>query len=83
MRYTLFYTRSALKDIQTLDTLVKKRMKKKIEEYVVNPTLHAKKLISSRIGLYRWRVGDYRIVFDIVENKIIILRIGHRREIYK
>jgi mRNA interferase RelE/StbE len=83
MTHTLFYTKSALKDIQTLDTLVKKRIKKKIEEYVVNTTLHAKKLISSRIGSYRWRVGDHRIVSDIVGNKIIILRIGHRREIYK
>jgi mRNA interferase RelE/StbE len=83
MKHTLFYTRSALKDIQALDTLAKKRVQKKIEEYATNPTLHAKKLISPRIGAYRWRAGDYRIVFDIVENKIFILRIGHRREIYK
>ena len=81
MAYTLLYTKTAVGDIRKLDTIAKKRIKKKLEEYATNPLLHAKKLVNSAIGSYRWRVGNYRIVFDIDGTKIIILRIGHRKEI--
>ena len=83
MLYTLVYTRTASRDIQKLDTVVKKRIKKKIEEYSQDPILHAKKLVNSAIGTYRWRIGNYRLVFDMDENKIVVLRVGHRREIYR
>lgn len=83
MAYQIFYTKSASQDIQKLDVVAKKRIKKKIEEFSSHPLLQAKKLINSSIGSYRWRVGNYRIVFDIEKDKIIILRAGHRREIYK
>jgi len=75
MTYQIFYTKSAFQDVQKLDVVVKKRIKKKIEEFSL--------LINSSIGSYRWRIGNYRIVFDIDKNKIIILRVVHRREIYK
>jgi len=83
MAYTLVYTKTASRDIQKLDTVVKKRIKKKIEEYSQDPILHAKKLVNSAIGTYRWRIGNYRLVFDMDENKIVVLRVGHRREIYR
>lgn len=83
MHYKLLYTQSAVKDIHDLDVVVKKRLKSKIEDYTQNPMYHAKKLTHSKLGDYRWRVGNYRIVFDIDESNIIILRVGHRREIYR
>lgn len=83
MSHILLYTRTAYKDIQKLDIIVKKKIKKKIEEYATDPLCHAKKLINPAAGTYRWRVGNYRIVFDMEKDKIVILRIGHRREIYK
>lgn len=83
MKYTPLYTRTAFKDIQKLDSVSRKKIKKKIEEYSDKPLIYSKKLINSSIGTYRWRAGNYRIVFDVDKDKIIILRIGHRREIYK
>lgn len=83
MAYQILYTKSAFEDVKKLDTIVKKRIRKKIEKFSINPIATAKKLINFSIGSYRWRIGNYRIVFDIQGNKIIILRIGHRREIYK
>jgi len=83
MKYHLLYTKTAFEDIKKLDIIVKKRIKKKLEQFSVSPLQHAKKLINSAIGTYRWRAGNYRIVFDIDKNNIIILRIGHRKEIYK
>lgn len=83
MKYKVLYTKSACKDIQKLDQIAKKRLKKKIEQYSFDPISNAKKLINSSIGSHRWRIGNYRIVFDIDKNIIIILRVGHRKEIYR
>lgn len=79
----LFYSNTAFEDIKKLDVVVKKRIKKKIELFSINPLLYSKRLINSLIGNFRWRVGNYRIIFDMEKDKIIVLRIGHRREIYK
>lgn len=81
MSYNLLYSKTALKDIKNLDRVVKKRIKKKLEDYSQNPFSHAKKL-SGPIGSFRWRVGNYRIIFDTQGKNIFILRIGHRKEIY-
>lgn len=83
MGYKLLYTKTAVKDIQKLDAVVKKRLKIKLETYANNPLLYAKKLTDSSLGTYRWRIGNYRIIFDININTIVILRVRHRREIYR
>lgn len=83
MAYRLFYTKSAFKDIQKLDSVAKKKIKKKIEAYSKKPLFYGKKLINPVIGTYRWRIGNYRVVFDVDKRNIVILRIGHRREIYR
>lgn len=83
MRYKLLYTKTARADIQKLDFVARKRIKQKLEEYALKPLQYAKKLTNSLIGSYRWRIGNFRVVFDIHKQDIVILRIGHRREIYK
>lgn len=82
MPQKIFYTKTAASDIQRLDTIVKKKIKTKIEFFAKKPTYYAKRLINSRLGTYRWRVGNYRIVFDMDGKNIVVLRVGHRREIY-
>ena len=83
MSHTLLYTKTAVGDIRKLDKIVKKKIKKKIERYSTNPLSFAKKLTNSSLGQYRWRIGNYRVVFDMYGNNIVILRVGHRKEIYK
>lgn len=83
MGYKLLYTKTAAKDIQKLDTVVRKRLKSKLEAYASNPLFYAKKLTDSSLGTYRWRIGNYRIIFDIDINNIIILRVRHRSKIYR
>jgi len=83
MSYKLVYTNTAYKDIKKLDIVARKRIGKKIEEYSKGPILNSKKLTNSLIGTYRWRIGNYRVVFDIDNKNIVILRVGHRKEIYK
>jgi mRNA interferase RelE/StbE len=43
----------------------------------------AEKLSDPILGEYRFRIGDYRVIFDIKGSEIVILRVGHRREIYR
>jgi mRNA interferase RelE/StbE len=83
VKYKLFYTKSAVGDIQKLDPVAKKKIKKKIEFFSKKPLFYSRKLIKPQLGAYRWRIGNYRVVFDIDNKKIIILRIGHRKEIYR
>ena len=83
MKYRLVYTKRALRDIEKLDPVVKKQIGNKILLLAKNPLKNAKKLIDFRLGQYRWRIGNYRIIFDIEESNIVVLRIRHRKEIYK
>ena len=82
MSFKIVYTKTASKDIQKLDSVAKRKIKKKIETYSKRPLFYARRLMDTKIGSYRWRAGNYRIVFDIDRRTIIILRVGHRREIY-
>ncbi len=83
MKYRLVYTKRVLKDIGKLDPVVKKQISSKILLLAKNPLKNAKKLIDFRLGQYRWRIGNYRIIFDIEGSDIVVLRIRHRKEIYK
>jgi len=44
---------------------------------------HASKLTDPALGTYRFRIGDYRVIFDIEEKEIVVLRVGHRKDIYR
>ncbi|MFC1727670.1 type II toxin-antitoxin system RelE/ParE family toxin [Patescibacteria group bacterium] len=81
-KYKLLYSKTAVKDIQKLDRIAKKKVKKKIDLYHSKPFFYSRKLIKPSLGSYRWRIGNYRVVFDVDNNKIVILRVGHRKEIY-
>jgi mRNA interferase RelE/StbE len=83
MNFEVFLSKRAEKDFLNLDEQTRFHIKEKILSYAFNPFIHARKLSNSNLGTYRFRIGDYRIIADIEENKIIILRIGHRRDIYK
>lgn len=81
--YTLLYTRRALKDIRGLDVVVQKRVGKAIERLALKPLEHAEKLLDPHLGGYRWRVGDHRIIFNLDDKTIVVLRVGHRSDIYR
>lgn len=76
-------TKSALKDFKKLDKNIQVAIKKKLTLYQSNPLNYASKLTNYDIGSYRYRIGKYRAIFDLEDDKIIILKIGHRKDIYK
>jgi len=88
MSFKLLYTQKALDDLSHLDKQISLRILNKLDFFAAqdNPMLFAKKLLDCRKGTYRFRVGDYRVIFDIDKSgKIIILvvlTVKHRREVY-
>ena len=83
MKYRLVYTQRAERDIRGLDPGIRERLGKSLLQYSEEPLKHAEKLTDSSLGDFRFRIGDYRVIFDILGDKIIVLRVGHRREIYR
>jgi mRNA interferase RelE/StbE len=81
--YRLVYTYRAVKDIDALDPSVKRRIGKTLQRYEQHPLTHAEPLKQSELGSYRFRIGDYRVIFDLEGEQIVVLRVGHRRDIYK
>ena len=76
-------TRRALKDLDQLDRPIRRRIIERLKDLSADPTAHATRLTDSRVGSFRFRIGDWRVVFDIIDDRVIVLRIGHRREIYR
>lgn len=86
MSYTVLFSNDAAKDVKRLDTVVQRRLQKKLLEVAEckDITKIAKQLVNHDAGQYRLRVGDYRIIFDREASKtIFILRIRHRKEVYR
>lgn len=83
MVYKVLYTKRAKKDADKLGPPVKKRIGKKIISLRKSPHKKSKKLINPELGTYRYRIGDYRIIFDIEDKKAVVLRIMYRKDVYK
>ncbi len=83
MTYRLTYTHRAVRDIDRLDLKTRRRIGKTLLRLSEDPLQHAERLMHSSLGTYRFRVGDYRVIFDVEGDEIVVLRVGHRREIYK
>ncbi len=83
MAFHYLFTLRALKDLEKFDGSTKTRLRNALLRFQSDPLKHSEKLTDSQLGSYRFRVGDYRIIFDLVESDIVVLRIGHRREVYR
>ncbi len=76
MKYRLVYTRRALRDIDGLDDLTKKRIGKTLARYESKPLNMQRGMTNSRLGSYRFRIGDFRVIFDVEGKDIVVLRDG-------
>lgn len=83
--YKLVYKKPATKEIQKLPPQIKKRLKTKLEWFITqpNPLDFAAPLTKPADAQYRFRVGVYRVLFDLEGKNIVILHIQHRREVYR
>lgn len=83
---TVIYLEKARKQISKLDNVSKRRILDYMDDVaqLENPRERGKMLIGNMLGLWRYRVGDYRILCKIRDEELIItvVEVGHRREVY-
>lgn len=85
-KYQILIAPRATKDLKKIDRSQAKRIDNAILKLEQSPyPAGVKQLVAKDVAQYRIRIGDYRVLYDVdEENKnIIILRIGHRKDIYR
>ncbi|NMC05510.1 MAG: type II toxin-antitoxin system RelE/ParE family toxin [Candidatus Lokiarchaeota archaeon] len=82
--YKVVFTAKARKQLVELPRPVAKRIVEKVEELAMDPFSQDIKKLAG-MAFYRLRVGDYRIIFDMKNDELLVLiiKVGHRKEIYK
>ena len=83
--YQLVYKKPAARAIQKLPKQIQKRLKLKLEWFIAqsDPLQFAEPLTKPADAQYRFRVGSYRVLFDVEGQNIVILHIQHRRDVYR
>lgn len=85
--YKFIYSEKVLKQLKKMDKQVSKYIINYIEKNLIktqNPRLSGKALVGDKNGLWRYHIGDYRLICQINDHELVILalNIGHRREVY-
>lgn len=83
--YEFLITKRAKQDLDQLSPAIRRRIRDKLEFFILNdnPLHFAEKLKGRKDGDYRFRVGIYRIVVSVEDKTIYIIRVQHRREVYR
>ena len=84
MTFDVSYSSRSRKFLKKVDKILAKRLVEKIEKLMENPIIHDTKTVEGSKGLFRIRVGDYRILYkvDYSNNLIGVIKIDKRRRIY-
>ena len=87
MAWTIEYDYRALKDLKKLDRTIQQEILDYMDTRVAtaeHPRRFGKPLRASKLGLWRYRVRDYRIICEFQENRLVVLvvAVGHRSTIY-
>ena len=83
--YEIELTTRVAKQLRKYDVTLQKRLVKALEVLGQAPYESGAKKLSGEDNLYRIRVGDYRIVYCVEDDKllIVVVKLGHRREVYR
>lgn len=84
-RYEIFYERGVLKTLKKLDRSVAQRILAAVEGLAVEPRPVGSIKLSGGDGERRIRVGDYRIIYRVHDDRlvVVVVRAAHRREVYR
>ena len=87
MRWTYSFDERALKELKKLGRPAQREILKYLDERIAteeDPRRFGKALRGELAGLWRYRVGDYRMICSLKEGQmlVLVLRVGHRRDVY-
>ncbi len=82
--YTLQIDDKVIKDLKKIDKTWQKRILSKIKSVLAEDPHSGKKLVGNLSPFYRLRVGDYRIIYTIIEETVVVevIKIKHRKDVY-
>lgn len=83
MEYNIVYKSSIKKDLRRIDRKKLPAILEDIESVLKDSPLKGKELKGEFEGLFSYRVGDYRVIYTILGNTVMVLRISHRKDAYK
>jgi len=83
LAYNIVYKNSVHRDLKKLSKAEAARILDQIEAELSKKADTYPLLKGQFAGLRRYRAGDYRVIYAILEDDVLILRIGHRRDVYK
>jgi mRNA interferase RelE/StbE len=88
LAWTIEYTETAIKQLRKLDKPIARQIVDFMDERVAplaDPRSTGKALVGALGGLWRYRVGDYRVICEIRDGALItlVVQIGNRREVYR
>lgn len=85
LKYSITFAKSARREIEILDSQLTENILKKIESLTFTPRPRGRKKLEGEEYLWRIRLGDYRVVYYINDREklIDIVRIRHRKDVYK
>lgn len=84
-RFVVSYERSSSKELSKLDKSVARRIIRSVNKLSDDPRPPGCRSLVGYEGLWRIRIGDYRVIYSIEDDKLIVLivRFAHRREAYR
>jgi len=83
--YKVEYAKSVVKDLKALPKSIQSKAMEIVEKVLARDPQAGKPLTGPYKGLWKFRIGDYRIVYAIERTRLVvfILRIRHRKDVYK
>jgi mRNA interferase RelE/StbE len=86
LAFSVEYTETALRQLRKLDRQVARRIVDYLDEAAAldDPRSRGKGLVGDRAGIWRYRVGDYRVLCELLDDELVILalEVGHRGKVY-
>ncbi|MFH0778757.1 MAG: type II toxin-antitoxin system RelE/ParE family toxin [Candidatus Eisenbacteria bacterium] len=83
MAYNIVYKKSVSRDLAKLSKVEAGKLLRRLEKDLAKNAESYPTLRGRFASLRKYRAGDYRVIYTILGNEVLVLRVGHRREVYK
>jgi mRNA interferase RelE/StbE len=83
LSFEIAFKKSVSRDLKKIDKNQAERILRRIEEVLPEKAAAFSSLTGKFAGLRKFRVGDYRVIYTIIDHTALVLRISHRQESYR